>query len=146
MEKKDVLDYYWKYFDLHSRQRMQMISFYITVEVALIGGFFVLLSQESRIIWAEYSVLFAIGFLSIVFWLIDRRTRDLIHVCEHCIEKFEEEQMTEYGDALKLMTASEKALNEKKLRITYSTCFHIQFWAMGLFAVICMYALFKGYI
>ena len=42
MEKKDVLDYYWKYFDLHSRQRMQMINFYITVEVALIGGFFVL--------------------------------------------------------------------------------------------------------
>lgn len=146
MEKKDVLDYYWKYFDLHSRQRMQMINFYITVEVALIGGFFVLLSQENRIAWAEYSVLFAIGFLSIVFWLIDRRTRDLIHVCERCIEKFEEEQMTEYGDALKLMTASEKALDEKELRITYSTCFRIQFWAMGLFAVICMYALFKGYI
>ncbi|MGN1276632.1 MAG: hypothetical protein ACI4UK_06555 [Floccifex sp.] len=41
MEKKDVLDFYWKYFDLHSRQRMQMMGFYITIEVALIGGFFV---------------------------------------------------------------------------------------------------------
>lgn len=146
MEKKDVLDYYWKYFDLHSRQRMQMINFYITVEVALIGGFFVLLNQKNRITWAEYCVLFAVGFLSVIFWLIDRRTRDLIHGCEHCMKKFEEEQMAQYGDELKLMTASEKILEEKEIPITYSTCFHIQFLVMGLFAVGVMYALFKGYI
>ena len=62
------------------------------------------------------------------------------------MKKFEEEQMAQYGDELKLMTASEKILEEKEIPITYSTCFHIQFLVMGLFAVGVMYALFKGYI
>lgn len=123
-----------------------MISFYITIEVALIGGFFVLLNQLDRTIWAEYCVLFAIGLMSVVFWMIDMRTRDLIHGCEGCIERFEEINMAEYDDELKLMTESRKQLERKKLRITYSSCFHIQFWGMIMFALVCAFALYKGYI
>lgn len=153
MDKKDILEYYWKYFELHSRQRMQMISFYITVEVALIGGFFVLLTQKNRIAWAEYCVLFAIGFISIVFWMIDLRTRELIHLCEGCIEEFEEKQMFDNNsnnnsnnNELKLMTKSRKQTGAKTFKNTYSLSFHIQFLVMLVFAVGCAYALYKGYI
>lgn len=146
METKDVLDFYWKYFDLHSRQRMQMMGFYITIEVALIGGFFVLLNQADPVIWAEYCVLIAIGLMSVVFCLLDMRTRDLIHGCEECIEKFEKIYMANYDDSFKLMTKSRKQLESKKLGITYSFCFHITFCAMGMFALVCTIALYKGYI
>lgn len=144
MDDKDVLEYYWKYFEMHSRQRMQMINFYITVEVALIGGFFVLLTRKTRIAWAEYCVLFAIAFMSVIFWLIDLRTRDLIHLCEKCIEEFEETQMV--GDQFKLMKRSRTELEKKSCKITYSVSFHIQFLAMAVFAIGCAYALYKGYI
>lgn len=146
MDKKDILEYYWKYFELHSRQRMQMINFYITVEIALVGGFFVLLTQKNRIAWAEYCVLFAIAFMSVIFWMIDLRTRDLIHLCEGCIEKFEETQMSGYDDQLKLMTESRKQLEVKEFKNTYSVSFHIQFLAVAVFALGCAYALYKGYI
>lgn len=35
LDKKTLLDFYWKYFDLHSRQRMQMVNFYITISIVL---------------------------------------------------------------------------------------------------------------
>lgn len=123
-----------------------MVSFYITIEVALIGGFFILLNQADQIEWAEYCILIAIGFMSVIFWLIDMRTRDLIHGCEECIEKFEEIYMANYNDSFKLMTKSRKQLESKKLGITYSFCFHITFMAMGIFAFVCIVALYKGYI
>ena len=37
IDDKALLEYYWNYFELHSNQRMQMINFYITVEVVMIG-------------------------------------------------------------------------------------------------------------
>lgn len=44
IDKKTVLEFYWKYFELHSNQRMQMINFYITVEVVIFGALFTLIT------------------------------------------------------------------------------------------------------
>ena len=32
MEKRDFVEMLWKYFELHSSQRMQMMNFYIILE------------------------------------------------------------------------------------------------------------------
>ena len=53
MDDKDWLDFYWKYFELHSSQRMQMINFYITVTIVLYGGLFALMQLTPRIPTAE---------------------------------------------------------------------------------------------
>ena len=68
IDDKALLEYYWNYFELHSNQRMQMINFYITVEVVMIGGLFTLINFDERIRFAELFLSLAISFVSLIFW------------------------------------------------------------------------------
>ena len=89
LDDKTLLDFYWKYFDLHSRQRMQMINFYITVTVVLYGGLFALLQLEHRVPIAEYFIAGFMILISYCFRRLDRRTSELIHGCEDRIKVLE---------------------------------------------------------
>ena len=82
MNDKDMLDYYWEYFKMHSSQRMQMISFFISIEIVLIGGLFYLLSLTQSMKWAEVCTCIAIILIDGVFWGLESRTRELIHFSE----------------------------------------------------------------
>lgn len=46
---------------------MQMINFYITVEVVMIGGLFTLINFDERIRFAELFLSLAISFVSLIF-------------------------------------------------------------------------------
>ena len=76
---KDWLDLSWNYFSLLSGQRMGMVDFYIVIEAALIGALFVLLTLEERMMWAECTVAVAITFISVTFFILDCRTKAMIH-------------------------------------------------------------------
>ena len=74
-------DYLWKYFALHSDQRLKAFQFYITLATALIGAAAVLLRGDGVQRWiAVFGLLLA--FVSFVFWKIDERTRQMIKRAE----------------------------------------------------------------
>lgn len=145
IDKKTALEFYWKYFELHSNQRMQMINFYITVEVVIFGALFTLITRKTRIPLAEYITSSAITFISIIFWGIDYRTKSLIHCCEDCIKKLEEEYLGKFGEELLIIRQSEIKTNRMKMRyFTYSNLLGFQFAVIGIIGIICLVCLRLG--
>lgn len=112
LDKKTLLDFYWKYFDLHSRQRMQMVNFYITISIVLYGGLFALLQLETRLAFAEYFVAGFMIVISFCFHKLDRRNSELIHCCEERIKALEKGIESEY----RLIEKSDEMTNENNRR------------------------------
>lgn len=48
MEKRDFVEMLWKYFELHSSQRMQMMNFYIILESLFFTGLFALFTADKE--------------------------------------------------------------------------------------------------
>lgn len=72
----------WNYFALLSGQRMQMLQFFISLEVFLAGAFITLISLNYRLRWAEIVVSALISIMALVFMGLDHRTKSMIHECE----------------------------------------------------------------
>ena len=134
VDEKALLDFYWDYFQMHSSQRMQMINFYIGIEVVLIGGLFALLQLDQRICWAECLVSLAISFISLIFYGLDYRTKELIHWCESCIEAIEQKYKDTRGEELLLFSLSERKTKEANKK-TYSTWLTLQFVVIGILGI-----------
>lgn len=124
MDEKILLDFYWKYFELHSKQRMQIINFYITVIVVLYGGLFALNQLAQRWVCAETFVAAFIIFISYCFYRLDRRTSELIHCCEDRIKALEKN----LDDDLRLVTLSDSDTRGTK---TYSSTFKLLLIVVG---------------
>lgn len=139
MNDKELLDYYWKYFEMHSKQRMQIINFYISIEIVLIGGFFYLISLKQRMTWAEVITCIAIIVMDAVFWGLESRTRELIHFSEECLKSIEEKFPDEYSDAFRIIQNAERKTSSKKIRTSYAFWLRIPYisiLAFGIFSLI----------
>ena len=136
MNDKDYLDYYWKYFEMHSKQRMQVISFFISIEIVLIGGFFYLLLLNARLKWAEVFTCVSIVLIDVVFWGLETRTKELIHYSEECLKSIEDRFPEEYSGAFKIVQNAERKTSAKSIRATYSFWLKIPFIAILVFGVI----------
>lgn len=86
---KEYLDFLWNYFELHSNQRMQLMNFYIIIESLFVTGLIALISSDHPNVIAEISICVAMIFFSVVFFLLDRRTKNMIKMCEESIKKIE---------------------------------------------------------
>ena len=139
MNEKDLLDYYWKYFELHSSQRMQLINFFITIEIVLIGGLFYLFSLATRMKWAEITTCIAVILIDITFMGLDKRTKELIHYSEECMKSIEEKFPSEYTGAFRIFQNAERKISSKKIRATYSLWFSIPFYGIIIIGVYLLY-------
>lgn len=119
---KEWLDLYWKYFQLHSEQRIKMVQFYLSLIVVLFGALFTLHSMEIRIVTAEVVVSIGIGVISLVFACLDHRTSMLIKDVENALKKLEAMTFPGREDMpLKLFTYSEQ--NDRgRIYFSYSKC------------------------
>ena len=132
-----LIDYYWNYFQLHSNQRMQLINFYISIEVVLVGAYFTLILNCTSLPWVLKTVSFAISFFSVVFYLMDRRTVFLIKESERCF--MEIENLVD-DEKYRLISSVENKTSGNIIRNTYSK---IVFFVYVLTFAFGIYALFK---
>lgn len=122
IDDKDWLDLYWKHFHLHSDQRMKMVQFYLSLIVVLFGALFTLHSLDNRIVIAEVITCIGIGFVSLVFALLDYRTSLLIKDAEDAIKKMETAAFQSREDvSLGLFSYSEQN-DQRRIYISYSKC------------------------
>lgn len=131
-----MIDYYWNCFQLHSTQRMQMINYYITIEIVLIGAYFTLEYNNASLTWPQRIVSIAIIFFSLVFYLLDRRTVYFIKESEsHLIlieDLFKEE-------SYKLLKNINYNHNGSSFCISYSKIFFCVFIVIALFGIITLF-------
>lgn len=123
----------WNYFSLLSGQRMQMLHFFISLEVFLSGAFVTLISLDARLHWAEITVSFLILLMAIVFRGLDHRTKTMIHICEDTMEAIEKEDASK--DCFNPITS----VNTNTTKLTYTkwiSFLQITFVLAGLSGVV----------
>jgi hypothetical protein len=74
------LDYGWKFFDFHARQRMSMFNFFLLFVGFIFAGYGTLFKDGNFFVAAFVAGLGA--FLTLVFILLDRRNEELVHIAE----------------------------------------------------------------
>ena len=139
MNDNDFMDMLWKYFELHSNQRIQLINFYIVLESLLVAGLISLLSiQKDLIIW-ECGVCGAIIFFSLIFYGLDRRTKQMIKLCEDIIKQLEKNHGGQSGPVqewIGIFSKEEYISRSNKEKWTYSKLFKLQYFFFIIIAII----------
>lgn len=148
MEKRDFVEMLWKYFELHSSQRMQMMNFYIILESLFFTGLFALFTADKEMKILESCVCVAIIFFSLIFYGFDKRTRDMIHNCEESIKCIESEYKEAFGRKIMIFTTEEEMTNKKrhdsKIMYTYSTLLVVEYWVFSIAATIILIYIWKN--
>lgn len=130
MEEGDWYSKSWEYFALLSGQRMQMIEFFISIELFLIGAFITLICLSSRLCWAEVTVALLLVVIAVVFWGFDYRTKTMLHECENAMLHIEK------NDNLDPQIHPISVVNGcKKAKMTYTKwiiCLYTTFIVLGL--------------
>jgi len=124
MDDKEIREQAWKYFELHANQRMTLFNFYITISTALVAGIGVFLNfgKIPNILIVTLGILMIV--FSIVFWLLDNRTRYFIHLSERVIREIE---LNYKNESFRIITIEERESNAKSRFFRYSFALKVVF-------------------
>lgn len=138
IDAKDLLDYYWKYFDLQSHQRNLLCQFYITLIIALFSAF--MYTWEHRIIWAVYVVLILTIIIAIIFYFTFKRSTKLRNMARQYLANFERKYISDEKE-----NPLSHEVKEKKF-FSYTNLFIFQLFLFGFAALFAMYCIHKGWL
>src|ERR1700730_5850477 len=80
----------WRYFDFHARQRTQLFHFFIILAPFMFGGCFYLFKERELVGYMPGSSASCAGpLLAILFFGLDQRNRQIIHLSERAIRLIE---------------------------------------------------------
>ncbi len=123
MEEKfrsEMRDYAWKYFALHSEQRIQTFNFFLVICTLIIGGLIALL-KDAKDYRVGAAVAFGLTFISFIFWKLDVRNTELIHHSEEALKLLENDSRldTEAGvpHRLKIFSHEDYVTNQRRKRM-----------------------------
>jgi hypothetical protein len=142
--RKEFQEHAWKYFTLHAQQRMTSVHFYILFCSLVLGGLLASLKDGQNYRIAGL-VAFVLPLLSVIFWLLDERNRQLVHGAEQALKFLEQESGLEdpkgVPHVLKVFSHEAYSTNELQMRkylgfipgnFTYTVCFRLIFLLFGI--------------
>lgn len=144
--RNELREHAWKYFALHSDQRLRTFNFFLILAAVVLGGLLTYLKDANIPQFAAVGG-FLLTFMSFIFWKLDCRNRELIRHSENALKTIEAdlpEGMV--ADALKLFSQEERATNQLKaaqrlswhpmtwwrVHYSYSACFGLVFLCFAL--------------
>ena len=143
--RKELRDYAWSYFALHAEQRLKTFHFYLIVATLIAGGVVALAKDASRCGGAAAIMALLLPFLSLVFWKLDERNKQLIRHGEEALKLIEKESgLEDNGEQphrLKLFLHEEYVTAQRprlphwppwSAHFSYSTCFRAVFLVFGI--------------
>lgn len=120
---EDIRNQAWKYFEMHAGQRMSIFNFYITISTAILAaiGVFLSIDKIAPLLIAAFGLLLIL--FSIVFWGLDMRTKNLIHIAEEIILDFEKNDKSRFAQ---IFTTDRKLYDNMRFRVkSYTNLFGI---------------------
>ncbi|WP_256852175.1 hypothetical protein [Pantoea sp. Fr+CA_20] len=130
-EKNWAFDHAWKYFELHSQQRMTVFNFYVAAIGLLAAGSGICLQQGGKFIYLIPLIGLGIIFITFIFYKLDYRVSSLIKKSESALKLLEKELL---DPALKIFTNeyNENYISKDTLSIwTYGKCFRVTFYVLA---------------
>lgn len=141
MESEKIIDHVWKYFEIHSQQRMTLFNFFIVVVGGIASAIGFCLQSEKDLAFIIYSLIVVLLTISFLFYKLDQRTAFLIKRCEKNLVKLES-QFT--NSSVDLFTNDDLDLaQENKNRFfnkiwTYGDIFRLTYTVIGLVSIFCL--------
>lgn len=127
-----VLDNGSRWFSLHADQRMRAMNFFLVAAAFLTAGYVGAIGGERHLIAAFVAVL---GLVATgVFWAIESRTRQLVHVGEAAMQAVENRLVETTGIEAARLTAI--ADDRTRSGRTYSTAFRVIYAAFAVSAAV----------
>jgi len=83
------LDYAWKYFDFHAKQRTTMFNFFLLFTGLVINGYVQL--EKENFFFLSFIVALAGTSITLIFVFLDRRNEELVHIAEDILESLEKD-------------------------------------------------------
>ena len=134
-----AVEHAWKYFELHSNQRITMFNYFLFIIAGL--GTAIGVSMQSSNTFAYIGIFLSV-FLSItafIFWKLDQRTSFLIKQSEDVFKRLERNSEIDIGIFCKEEANLDK-INIKKnfftKIITYGSIFRVTFLIMGVIGLV----------
>lgn len=147
MNIEKISEHLWKYFEIHSQQRLTLFNYYIAVSGALISAIGFCLQAEKDFRFLEISLSILLSIFSFLFYKLDQRTSFLIKRSEKSLKKLEEYFEL---DGVSLFSNDEFDLeNENKKRffnkiLTYGFIFKIAYFIIGFLSVVFVFYISFG--
>lgn len=153
--RKELRDYAWKYFSLHADQRIKTFNFYIL----LCGLGATVITTTVKDIGNQFAasvMSFGLALISLVFWKLDVRNKELIKTSEAALKYLEELDdlpvENEIPNRLNIFRREEHDTIQRRTGVhkqgkgphfSYSMCFNILFAVFGAaslaFGIICLF-------
>lgn len=142
--------YIWDYFELHAKQRLTTFNYYIVISTLIATGYLIVI-KDIPILSLILSIILIL--LSLIFWKLDIRNKQLINNSENALKYIESkdaigDKNNDEPHILNIFRYEEKQTSKMKREktiwfwrrvYTYSTCLNavfIIFALLGLFGVI----------
>lgn len=146
LAENNFLEILWQYFSLHASQRIHMLNFYIVLETFLLTAWLTLLQVDTGFSFPRIIIGLALILFSIVFYVLDVRTKSMIKLCEESLSRVEKNYIKQFGKKYMIFslerenTAEERKKSKlKKWFLSYSKLLRViyGFFALtGMLAVI----------
>jgi hypothetical protein len=122
-------EYAWNWFELHARQRLQNINFFLALLAALLAGYGAVLKDS--LLSLSLGIGLGVITISALFYALDRRIRTLLHIGERALKVSEKilSALHEDDQSILLTSLSEES---GKSALTYGKIF------MTLFSISCI--------
>lgn len=133
----NIREHLWKYFELHSGQRMSLINFYLVFITALGAGIAATYQSRAYLLINIFLSMFII-VITFIFFKLDQRTTFLIKHAEIALKKFENENhYNEFSlfsnEALSYSTNNAKWLNKN---MSYTKLFNSIYIIITLLTIV----------
>ena len=145
---KEMRDYAWKYFSLHADQRVKTFNFFLILAAFALGGVLTAIKDPGHPLGVA-AIAFLLGGMTIVFYKLDCRNKDLVRHGEAALARLERESGFEDEESkphvFNIFTRErhetdllkEKSKGEyPEFHMTYSDCFNAVFWMFGMSSLI----------
>ncbi len=127
ISEETVYQMTWQHFSTHANQRIQYINFY-TVFIAALFALVIACIEQKLFLWGGLTAIFTL-ILTILFWQLDARNRDLVKHSEHILQIIEDRftfsENKDYIQKVKLVSNDSKT--RRPLILTHTKTFHILF-------------------
>lgn len=148
-DEKLLLDYSWKYFELHAKQRMDVFDFYVVISALMVTGIGASLEPDHKMYVLSLLLGLSLSLISIVFWRLDLRVKTLIKNSENAMKRLENFFPSMGSESspspiqlfkFEAFTTSAKRAEQTGIRkiipTSYSECFNTIYTIFGLIGLI----------
>lgn len=141
-------NYAWEFFSLHAQQRISLIRLYVsffTIYIYAISYFILVhIKKTCKIKSIEFWVILVLSgsfiLVTILFWLMDNRCKNLIGYAKDFFVMYENNIVNLPSEELKIFNMDKNKCEKKCLKLGHNLCFKLLF-IFGLILSLACFAL-----